>query len=44
MIAVLEGTDPGRVHWPQETIDEAKNYGLALDEKGDMVEISESGD
>ena len=44
MIAVLEGTDPGRVHWPKETIDEAKKYGLGLDENGDMVEIGESGD
>ncbi len=39
MMAVLEGTDPGRVHWPQDTLDEAKKYGLALNEHGDLAEI-----
>ena len=37
MLAVLEGTDPGRVHWPAETVAEGRKYGLVLDASGDLV-------
>ena len=37
MLAVVGGTDPGKVHWPQETIDEAREHGIGLDENGDLV-------
>ncbi len=39
MLAILGGTDAGRVHWPAETIAEARKYGLTLDEHGDLVEV-----
>lgn len=37
MLAVVGGTDPGKVHWPQETIDEAREHGIGLDANGDLV-------
>lgn len=37
MLAVVGGTDPGKVHWPQETIDEARKFGIGLDENQDLV-------
>ncbi len=39
MLAILEGTDAGRVHWPPETVAEGRKYGLDLDEHGDLVEV-----
>lgn len=42
MLAILEGTDAGRVHWPQETIDEARDHGLVLNADGDLVVASET--
>ena len=39
MLAVVGGTDPGRVHWPKETVDEAKKHGFVL-KNGDLVEMS----
>lgn len=38
MMAIVGGTDPGRVHWPKETVDEAKKHGFVL-RNGDLVEI-----
>ena len=40
MLAVLEGTDAGRVHWPPETVAEGRKYGLELDAEGNPVEVS----
>lgn len=41
MLAIVGGTDPGRVHWPKETVAEAKKHGLVL-RNGDLVEVSKS--
>ncbi len=38
MLAIVGGTDPGRVHWPKETVDEAKKHGFVL-RHGDLVEL-----
>lgn len=38
MMAVVGGTDPGRVHWPKETVEEAKKHGFVL-RNGDLVEL-----
>ena len=37
MLAIIGGTHPGKILWPQETIDEAKKYGLEFDIEGDLV-------
>lgn len=37
MMAIVGGTDPGRVHWPKETIERAKKHGFVL-RNGDLVE------
>jgi len=37
MLAIVGGTDPGRVQWPQETVDIALKHGIGLDYKGDLV-------
>ena len=37
MLAVVGGTDPGKVRWPDETIDEARRHGIGLDDNGDLV-------
>jgi len=37
MLAIIGGTHPGKVLWPQETIDEAKKHGLEFDIAGDLV-------
>lgn len=41
MLAIVGGTDPGRVHWPKETVAEAKKHGFVL-RNGDLVEVSKS--
>lgn len=38
MMAIVGGTDPGRVHWPKETVEEAKKHGFVL-RHGDLVEV-----
>ena len=38
MMAIVGGTDPGRVHWPRETVEEAKKHGFVLRD-GDLVEL-----
>ena len=42
MVVVLEGTDVGRGHWPPETVEEGRKYGLSLDAEGNLVALSES--
>ena len=37
MLAIIGGTNPGKVLWPQETIDEAKIHGIEFDVSGDLV-------
>ncbi len=37
MLAIVGGTDPGRVEWPQETVDMVAKHGIGLDENGDLV-------
>lgn len=37
MLAIIGGTNPGKVLWPQETIDEAKKHGIEFDVTGDLV-------
>lgn len=39
MLAIVGGTDPGRVHWPDETVEEARRYGIDRDENGDLVVV-----
>jgi mannose-6-phosphate isomerase-like protein (cupin superfamily) len=39
MLAVVGGTDPGKVHWPEETIEEGRSHGIGLDENGDLVPL-----
>jgi len=39
MLAVLEGSDAGRVHWPPETVAEGRKYGLDLDADGNLVAL-----
>lgn len=38
MMAIVGGTDPGRVHWPKETVLEAAQHGLVL-RNGDLVAL-----
>jgi quercetin dioxygenase-like cupin family protein len=38
LMAILGGTDAGRVAWAQQVVRAAEKTGLALDEKGDLVE------
>lgn len=37
LLAIVGGTDPGKVEWPQETVDLAREHGIGLDENGDLV-------
>ena len=37
MLAIVGGTDPGKVTWPNETVEMARDYGIGLDENGDLV-------
>lgn len=39
MLAIVGGTDPGRVHWPKETIELAEKHGFVLKD-GDLIELS----
>ena len=41
MMAIVGGTDPGRVHWPRETVIEAAEHGLVL-RNGDLVALDEA--
>ncbi|MEE9276781.1 MAG: cupin, partial [Dehalococcoidia bacterium] len=44
MLAILGGTSAGRVHWPEETLREARKYGLELNAAGDLVEVGAGGE
>lgn len=39
ILAVVGGHDPGRVGWPESTIDMARAAGLVVDEHGDLREV-----
>jgi hypothetical protein len=43
MLAIIGGTDPGRVHWPKETIEEARKHGFVL-RNGDLVELKSAAE
>lgn len=38
LMAILGGTDPGRVSWAQKVLDQAKQTGLKLDEYGNLIQ------
>lgn len=44
MLAIVGGSDPGRVHWPEETVEEAKRHGIGLDENGDLVVLESAAE
>lgn len=44
MMAIVGGTDPGKVEWPQETIDMALEHGIGLDENGDLAVLNPAAD
>ena len=43
MLAIIGGTDPGRVRWPKETIEMAKKLGYVLKD-GDLIELSSAAE
>ncbi|MGD9538872.1 MAG: hypothetical protein AB7P52_16395 [Alphaproteobacteria bacterium] len=43
MLAIVGGTDPGRVHWPKETVELAKKHGFML-KNGDLVEVASAAE
>ena len=38
LMAILGGTDPGRVSWAQKVLEQAKQTGLRLNEHGDLMQ------
>jgi hypothetical protein len=38
LMAILGGTDAGRVSWAQKVLEQAKQTGLKLDAHGDLVQ------
>jgi len=44
MLAIVGGTDPGKVEWPQETVDMAREHGIGLDENGDLALLNSAAD
>ncbi len=44
LLAIVGGTDPGKVEWPQETIDMAREHGIGLDENGDLAVLESAAD
>jgi hypothetical protein len=44
MLAIIGGTNPGKVLWPQETIDAAKKHGIEFDIDGDLVYRGDAAD
>ncbi len=44
LLAIVGGTDPGRVQWPEETIEEARKHGIGLDKNGDLVVLGSTAD
>lgn len=45
LVAIIGGTDPGKVAWPQDLLAGAREAGYALDEGGNIVDLNagESG-
>jgi hypothetical protein len=37
LMAILGGTDAGRVSWASQVLEKAKQTGLQLDEQGNLV-------
>jgi hypothetical protein len=37
-MAILGGTDPGRVTWPPNVLEKAKRTGLRFDENGNVIQ------
>jgi len=44
MLAINGGTDPGRVTWPPELIEKARQQGRTLDDKGNLIESAGNAD
>jgi len=44
LLAIVGGTDPGKVEWPQETVDMAREHGIGLDENGDLAMLNSAAD
>ena len=44
MLAIVGGSDPGRVEWPQETVDMARDHGIELDENGDLAVLDSAAE
>ena len=42
LMAILGGTDAGRVAWAQSVLDEAADTGLSLDAEGNVVEAADA--
>lgn len=42
LLAIVSGHDPGRVGWPQSTLDMARAAGLAINDDGKLHEIDTS--
>ena len=42
LMAILGGTDPGRVTWPAEILEKAKKTGLRFDANGNVIQGYES--
>jgi uncharacterized RmlC-like cupin family protein len=46
LMAILGGSDAGKVTWPEEILEQARKTGLYLDERGDLAQdktASEAG-
>lgn len=43
LMALTGGEDPGRVTWPTKIVDEAERLGLARNDDGDLVELTDRG-
>ena len=44
MLAIVGGTDPGKVEWPQETVDMAREHSIGLDENGELALLNSAAD
>jgi len=44
MLAIVGGTDPGKVEWPQETVEMAREHGIGLDENGDLALLNSAAE
>ena len=41
LMAILGGTDAGKVTWAKKVMDDARDSGLDLDTEGNIVELTE---